>query len=94
MTIELTPIELRVLRYLDQRGACHRHAIAADLASPDSRLGRGYCNGSNGAIPLIVGRWTRRLIAAGLVRVRSDPRGFYQCHEITDAGRAFLRGEQ
>lgn len=93
--IALTPIERRVLGYLDQRGPTHRTHVVCDLASPDSRIGRlgGKHNGSNGATPLIMGKWCKRLIAKGLVKlVRSDhPYWAYRHHEITAAGRAILR---
>lgn len=98
---DLTPIEARLLAYLDQKGPTERRTIVVDLASPDSRAGRGLQNGSNGAAPLIVGKWAKRLIAAGWVGVRHSSRyvnhrgkqtgGFYEAHFITPAGRAALR---
>lgn len=92
----MTPIEKRVLAYLDQRGATHRANVVCDLASPDSRIGRngGQHNGSNGATPLIMGKWCKRLIAAQLVRVNRSRDGWYLSHEITDRGRAELRAAE
>lgn len=103
MTIEtLTPIERRVLAYLDQRGPSHRERVVVDLASPESDIGRrrdqgwGAVRGSNGGTPRIMGAWCRRLVKAGLVKhVRSDDQYWaYLHHEITDAGRARLRSEE
>lgn len=95
--MELTPIERRVLVYLDENGPTHRSHVVCDLASTESRIGRlgGKHNGSNGAIPLIMGKWCKRLIAAGHVSlVRSQrPYWAYLHHEITEAGRALLRSE-
>jgi len=98
---DLTPIEGRLLAYLDQRGPSDRRKIVCDLASPESRAARGFQNGSNGAAPLIVGKWGKRLVAAGWVKInRSRPwrrpcgtvlAGYYESHEITPAGRAALR---
>lgn len=97
-TATLRPIERRVLAYLDQRGPMHRETVVCDLASPESMIGvrGGRTRGSNGATPLIMGAWCRRLVAAGYVRqVRSDDRFWsYQHHEITDAGRKRLRAEE
>jgi DNA-binding MarR family transcriptional regulator len=90
----LSAIEKRVLAYLDQRGPTHRSHVVCDLASPDSRIGRngGRHNGSNGATPLIMGKWCKRLLDQGLVReVRQFRTSYYQHHEITDLGRALLR---
>jgi DNA-binding MarR family transcriptional regulator len=91
----LTSIEKRVLAYLDQRGPTHRERVVSDLASPESMIGRrgGRTRGSNGATPLIMGAWCRRLIKAGFVRhVRSDDRFWgYMHHAITAAGRVALR---
>ena len=88
----LTAHERRILAYLDQRGPSHRTNVVCDLASPESRIGRmgGRHNGSNGATPLIMGKWCKRLEAAGLVQhVRRG--GYYLNHSITDAGRAAIR---
>jgi DNA-binding MarR family transcriptional regulator len=90
----MSPIEKRVLGYLDQRGPTHRSTVVCDLASPQSRIGRngGRHNGSNGATPMIMARWCHRLIKDGLVReVREYRHNWYQHHEITDAGRKALR---
>lgn len=87
---DLTPIERRLLAYLDQHGATDRQKIVTDLASPESRAGRGIQNGSNGAAPLIVGKWAKRLIAAAWVTEQRSG-GYYQKHEITDLGRRALR---
>lgn len=86
----LTPIERRVLEYLDQRGPRHRGHMVIDLAAPGSKASRGFQGGSNGAAPLIVGKWCKRLIAAGWVQMNTD-RGFYRDHAITNAGRMGLR---
>lgn len=97
--MELRPIEKRVLAYLDQRGPSHRERVVVDLASAESDIGHrrdnkwGAVRGSNGATPLIMGAWCRRLVKEGLVRqVRSDDHYWaYRHHEITDAGRRALR---
>jgi hypothetical protein len=98
MVIErLWPIERRVLGYLDQRGPSHRERLVIDLSSDESKLGRrrdrGHLQGggSNGAIPLIMGAWCRRLIKEGWVKQISDPSGFYRCHQITPTGRDGFR---
>jgi hypothetical protein len=90
--VKLTSIERRVLAYLDQRGPSHRANMAADLARDDSNTARCQ-NGSNGAVPLIVGAWCRRLIPANLVTVRCDGEGYYRHHEITAAGAAAIRAQ-
>lgn len=90
----LTAHERRILGYLDQRGPSHRTNVVCDLASPDSRIGRmrGKHNGSNGATPLIMGKWCKRLIAEGLVKeVRAYATNYYQNHEITPTGRLAIR---
>jgi hypothetical protein len=93
---ELKPIERRVLEYLDQHGPTHRAQIVRDLSGPETRWGGSgpmSGRGSNGAAPLIMGRWCARLIKAGLVRQNNPPSNFYfySHHEITDAGRRLLR---
>lgn len=98
---DLTKIERRLLAYLDQKGAMERRQIVIDLAAPDTRAGKGLQNGSNGAAPLIVGRWAKRLIEAGWVKINRSASytngrgkftgGFYQSHQITPEGRAALR---
>jgi hypothetical protein len=90
MTDLLTGHERRILAFLDQRGPTHRWQVVASLASPDTKTGRGVANGSNGAAPLIMASWCRRLIAAGYVVQRNEG-GFYRDHAITDAGRRKLR---
>jgi hypothetical protein len=89
----LKPIEKRVLSYLDQHGPTHRQSVVHDLASPDSRAAHGYSNGSNGAVPLIMGAWCKRLITAGMVQSITDRAGFYDHHRITAAGQDALRKE-
>jgi DNA-binding MarR family transcriptional regulator len=86
----MSPIERRVLAYLDQRGPTHRSRVVADLAPDDSRSAK-HQNGSNGATPLIMGSWCRRLDKAGYVRARYDRDAFYVHHEITPKGSAALR---
>lgn len=97
---DLTPIELRVLAYLDQRGPTHRERVVIDLAGPDSLIasrrgwtksGNGFLRGSNGATPLIMGKWCKRLREAGLVRDIRDRESHYRHHAITDAGRKLIR---
>jgi hypothetical protein len=88
----MTKIERRVLAHLDQQGgAVHRRAVVESLADENSRIGRGVLNGSNSAIPLIMGAWCKRLIRLGLVREARCPRGFYLAHAITNRGRKELR---
>lgn len=100
----LTDHELRILRYLDQRGATDRATMVPDLAGDETRLGRngGRHNGSNGAIPLIAAAWCRRLIAERLVQTKPEriawtSRGreisYYRraVYEITADGRQLLR---
>jgi hypothetical protein len=90
--LKLTAIERRVLAYLDQHGPSHRERVVCDLASPDSNIGRGHVNGSNGMIPMIMGRWCARLVKADLVRVNRDS-GHYRGHSITEAGKRAMRVE-
>ena len=85
------PIEQRVLAYLDQRGLMHRARMVADLASPESRIGRGIENGSNSFVPAIAARWCKRLVDAGLVRDSRNRDAFHLGYEVTHAGRKFLR---
>jgi hypothetical protein len=73
--IELTEHEVRILTYLEEHGPTHRAGVVCDLAAPDSRIGQGVRNGSNSAIPLIMGSWCKRLIKTGLVSVRQRVRG-------------------
>lgn len=87
----MTPIELRVLAYLDQHGPTHRSEVIAALASDQSRVARGIVNGSNGAAPLIMGKWCARLIRQGLVLQVQRHDGFYLHHAITSEGRRALR---
>lgn len=90
----VTLIERRVLSYLDQcsdLGSAHRHTVVSALASPDSKIGRGFVNGSNAGVPLIMGTWCARLKKAGYVIAVTDDLGFYSHHAITPAGRAFMR---
>lgn len=88
----MNSIERRVLAYLDQRGgSANREAVVCDLANPDSNLGRGYVNGSNGGVPRIMGAWCHRLIKRGYVREVRDDAGSYRHHRITDSGRKALR---
>lgn len=98
--MDLTPIEKRVLGYLEQRGPTHREKVVVDLAGPNSMIaarakysksGCGFVRGSNGATPLIMGKWCKRLEAEGLVRNVRDREYHYRHHEITTAGRAALR---
>lgn len=100
MALAFTSIEKRVLAYLDQRGPTRREEVVIDLASEDSLIaarrkysksGRGFVRGSNGATPLIMGKWCKRLEAEGLVRNVRDRDCHYRHHEITPAGRAALR---
>jgi hypothetical protein len=89
---DLKPIERRVLAYLDQRGPTERRVAVCDLANPDSNAGRGFQGGSNGAAPLIMGAWCRRLIEAGLVVEVRDAGWQYRAHKITPQGQILLRG--
>lgn len=89
----LTNIERRVLRYLHQHGgSAHRHDIVADLADPDSRIGRGILNGSNAAIPLIFGRWAKRLLSEGAIKEVRHAEGQYRQHKLTALGEMMVRG--
>jgi hypothetical protein len=91
--VSLTAIEQRVLSYLDQRGPTHRTNVVCDLASPESRIGQlgGSHNGSNGATPLIMGKWCKRLVDQGYVRCIHDHDGYYRHHAITADGKQRLR---
>lgn len=94
--MKLTSIERRVLTYLDQRGASHRTDVVCDLASEGSRIARngGKINGSNGATPMIMAKWCRRLVNNGLVIRLDDKRGFYCAHAVTTAGSSLLRKDE
>jgi hypothetical protein len=87
----VSDFELRILRYLDQHGPVHRQSWVPDLVSPHSKTARCSMNGSNGAIPLIAGKWCRQLVHLGLVTVERDREGYYRAHSVTSAGRHFLR---
>lgn len=91
MTETLWPIEKRILAYLDQRGPTDRIKIVCDLADPDSNIGRGHVNGSNGATTLIFGSWSRRLLKNKHVQEMRDGYGICRSVRITDAGRKLLR---
>lgn len=77
----LTDHELRILRYLEQRGPSDRQKVVVDLADPDSAIGYrrdhpnhgGGLRGSNGGAPLIMAAWCRRLVAERLVRTQREP---------------------
>lgn len=86
-----TAHELRILQYLDQRGPMHRSGIVRDLAGPNSKMAKGFSGGSNGFVPAIMANWSKRIAKAGLIRRVDDRRGFYCHHEITEAGRKFIR---
>lgn len=92
----LTDHERRILAYLDQHGATHRSKLAADLSDPSSNTAR-HQRGSNGAVPLIVGRWCARLVRERLVQVNRTAGsarkagGWYDSHAITEEGQAVLR---
>ncbi|MBU0801389.1 MAG: hypothetical protein KKA05_10380 [Alphaproteobacteria bacterium] len=88
---DMTDLERRILSYLDQHGPTHRGDVVAALAGPDSRVAKGISNGSNGAVPLIMGKWCRRLIKAGYVAQVQTISGFYGHHMITDAGKRAMR---
>ena len=89
---DLSPIERRVIEYLDQRGNSPRDRMVCDLVSPDSRIGRGHVNGSNAFMPAIAARWTKRLTENGLVRDQRDDEGFHRHYSITNEGARFVRG--
>jgi hypothetical protein len=91
----LTPIERRVLAYLDQRGPTHRSSMVVDLAAPNTKWGQAAQGKSaprgNGAVPFIAGKWCARLIRAGYVIAHYDRQGYYRHHEVTPEGRRKLR---
>ena len=87
-----TPIERRILAYLDQHGgSAHRRFVCQDLAADGTRLSRFGGSGSNGAAPMIMANWCKRLIKARLVVHRRHESGYYRDHTITEAGRKALR---
>ena len=90
--MKLRPIERRILAYLDQRGEADRQKIVRDLSAPGTNQGDGYCNGSNGAAPLIFGAWASRLVKGGYVKEHRDfGSGQYRKHSITKEGRKLFR---
>ena len=94
--IELTPLERRVLAYLDQKGPTHRANMVTDLVSDESRTAyrnrkRYGSGGSNGAVPLIAGKWTKRLLTHGFLRDVRCRDFIHRAFEVTPAGRAALR---
>lgn len=92
--MKLTPIEKRVLQYLDQRGGCaNRQNAVLDLASPDSKIHK-VINSTGGHLAMIFGRWTSRLRKAGLVDERLRDDGYYSHHQITAAGRKAMRAAE
>jgi hypothetical protein len=88
----MTDHERRILAYLDQRGPTHRSRVVSELAREGTRIASngGRPNGSNGAAPLIMASWCRRLIERGFV-VQINRDHYYSHHEITASGRAALR---
>jgi hypothetical protein len=84
----LWPIERRVLQYLDQHGPTHRVRIVQDLSPDDSRV---VVAGKKGVEARLLGAWTRRLRASGLVDIVCDRAGYYRHHIVTRAGRMLLR---
>jgi len=91
-----TEHELKVLRYLHQRGPMERRDILVDCASDESLIGnrglhgrRSY-NGSNGAAPMIVARWMKRLIAQGLARETREE-SYHRNYKLTAKGEQFIR---
>lgn len=85
----MTSHERRILSYLDQRGPTDRRAIVVDLAGDETKTARKR-QVLRRAAPLIMGSWCRRLVKEGMVRVIIRG-GHYQCHRITEKGRAALR---
>lgn len=97
-----TDHEMKVMRYLHQHGLTERRNILVDCASENSVIGmrgrstfarRRFYNGSNGAAPMIVARWMRRLIAEGLAREKRSQDRYYSHRgfELTPKGHQFVR---
>lgn len=97
-----TEHELKLMRYLHQRGPKERRDILVDCASDSSLIslrgrhtksGRRFINGSNGAAPMIVARWMKRLITEGLVRENriTLSLGRHQDYRLTTRGQQFVR---
>jgi len=97
-----TDHELKLLRYLHQHGLTERRSILLDCASDASLIAarasgttgkRRFYQGSNGAAPMIVARWMKRMLATGMVRERRDADRSYVHigYELTSKGDHFLR---
>ena len=97
-----TAHEWKLLRYLHQRGPMERRTILVECCSENSliaqraELSRGrkpFFNGSNGAAPMIVARWMKRLIAAGLIAENRSYDRYWRHldYRLTPQGQAFLR---
>jgi hypothetical protein len=100
---EPTAHELKVMRYLHQRGPMERRSILVDCCAETSLINlrktrhngqRGYYQGSNGAAPMIVARWMKRLLAEGLVAERRGSPSEHWEHidyHLTSKGQSFVR---
>ena len=100
MTFEPTDHEAKLLRYLHQRGPTERRTILIDCASDNSMIGSrrnlsktgaAFYNGSNGAAPMIVARWMRRLVGAGYVKEKRRQLGLHDHYRLTEQGEKFVR---
>ena len=89
--MRLSAHERIILEYLDHRGPTHRRYVVANLVGSNSRTARTGGRGSNGAVPMIMENWCRRLTAAGMVEQVSYGSGAYRWHRITTAGHDKLR---
>ena len=86
--VNITPFRRRILAYLDQKGPSSRIDIMCDLSPEGSTA---VIRAIPQSAARLVGAWAAPLIRDGLVRVVYSQRGFYQHHEITDAGRRAVR---
>ncbi len=97
-----TEHEMKLLRYLHQRGPMERRSILVDCCSENSLIAqraglstgrRPFFNGSNGAAPMIVARWMKRLIAEGLVAEKRSYDRYWRHldYHLTHRGETFLR---
>ena len=91
--MDLRPIELRVLQYLEQRGGqAERQDIVMDLAHPDSKIHK-VINSSGGHLAMICGKWVKRMVDQGLIQEARGDRGWYKFHRITLKGREAIRAK-
>lgn len=92
ITCNITPHRLRLMRYLKLNGRVDRERMVLDLINRNTKIGRGYGQGSNSAIPAIAGKWVNPLMIDNLVREHWSSVGGYRHEgfELTKQGLKYL----